>query len=63
KYEESLNYYMKANQIKPKNAGILLGLGQVCVSLNNYEESLNYYRKANQIEPQNVDILLCLGQT
>ena len=61
--EKAKDYYLKAYNIKQKDASALLGLGHYYYIKNDYENALNFYQKAYKSDSQNEQIILCLANT
>jgi len=57
KYQEALEYYFNALELKPKSINTLNNIGIVYLNLWDYDKSLEYYFKALEIDSQDVDVL------
>ncbi len=61
RYQEALEYTLKAHQLKPDNPAILDSLGWALYRLGRYEESLKYLSKAATASPD-AEIAAHLGE-
>lgn len=61
RYQEALNYILKAHQKKPDNPAILDSLGWTLYRLGRYEEALKYLLKAASANPD-AEIAAHLGE-
>ena len=61
RYQEAMDYILKAHQLKPDNAAILDSLGWVLYKLGKYQEALKYLHKAAISNPD-AEIAAHLGE-
>ncbi len=61
RYQEALDYILKAHQLKPDNPAILDSLGWVLYRLGKYQEALKYLHKAAIANPD-AEIAAHLGE-
>lgn len=54
-YETALEYYERANEIRPRDANVLFNLGTVLCNLQRYEESVSYFELLLELYPEQVD--------
>ena len=53
--EDALRLYVRALELKPGDAEVLMIAGHICVALNKYEDAKDFYNRALENEPWNAD--------
>ena len=59
--EKAYEYYMKANNIKPKYSPALMGIGHYYFAKKDYNTAYEYYLKAYKYSSSNDYVLICLA--
>lgn len=62
-YQQALEFYDRANKLKPNSFEVLSKLGDVNFDLENYPEAERWYQQALQLKPDAVNVLTDLGST
>ena len=62
KYQESLEFYMKALALTPTDPIVNYNAGNSYFTLKKYNESVTYLKKAVELDPVNVSFLSLLGR-
>ncbi len=53
--EDALRLYVRALELKPEDAEVLMIAGHICVASNKYEDAKDFYNRVLEIEPWNAD--------
>ncbi|MBI1766724.1 MAG: tetratricopeptide repeat protein [Acidobacteria bacterium] len=61
RYEQALEFYGKAQQLKPKEHGLLVALGNANFDLQRYPAAERWYKEALKLKPEDVDARTDLG--
>lgn len=62
-YQQALEFYDRANKLKPNDFEVLASLGNVNFDLEHYPEAERWYQQALQLKPDAVNVLTDLGST
>jgi len=62
-YQQALEFYNRAYQLKPNDFEALTGLGNANYDLDRYAEAEGWYQQALQLKPDAVDVRSDLGST
>lgn len=60
-YERALQYYLKADIIRPDHAWTVRRIALCYRNLKNSERALEYYRRAGRLKPDNLSIQMNIG--
>lgn len=63
RYDQALEFYQKAYQIKKDNLSVLTALGNMSFDLKRYPEAERWYQEALKLNPRDVNIRTDLGLT
>jgi tetratricopeptide (TPR) repeat protein len=61
RYDQAVEFYEKAHQIKPKEHAVLVALGNANFDLQRYPEAERWYKEALKLKPDDVDARTDLG--
>ncbi len=61
RYDQALEFYEKARQIKPKEPAALVALGNTNFDLQRYAVAERWYKEALKLKPEDVDARTDLG--
>jgi tetratricopeptide (TPR) repeat protein len=63
RHDESIEYLMKANQLKPDNYEVIVNLGNENFDANHFEQAEKWYLAALATKPDDVNVRTDLGLT
>ncbi|HKX33297.1 MAG TPA: tetratricopeptide repeat protein [Blastocatellia bacterium] len=63
RHEQALEFYERANKVKPNDLESLVKVANANFDLQRYEESAKWYQKALKVNPKNATVRMDLGLT
>lgn len=63
RYDQAIEYLLKANQLKPDDVDVVAMLGDVNLQAGRFDEALNWYEAALKKKPNEVSLLASLAFT
>jgi tetratricopeptide (TPR) repeat protein len=63
RYDQAIEYLLKANQIRPDNVDAVAMLGDVNLQAGRFDEALNWYQAALKKKPGDVSLLASVAYT
>jgi tetratricopeptide (TPR) repeat protein len=63
KFDKAIEFYQKANQIKPADYQIMVRIGNAYFDSGQFEQAEKWYLKALEIKPEDVNVRTDLGIT
>ena len=63
RYDQAIEYLLKANQIRPDNVETVAMLGDVNLQAGRFDEALNWYQAALKKKPGDVSLLASVAYT
>ncbi len=63
RYDQAIEYLLKANQLKPDDVDTVAMLGDVNLQAGRFDEALNWYEAAVKKKPNDVSLLASLAFT
>ncbi len=61
KYDQAINYYLRAIELSPKCAEYYLGTGYCLHKIERFVEAISMYKKAAELEPNDPTIFTNIG--
>ena len=63
RYDQSIEYLLKANQLKPTDYQTVVNLGMVNLDAGHFETAEKWYRSAMKMKPDDVMVLAGMAET
>ncbi len=60
-FHKAIEYYKKANEMKPEDYRVFLGIGNMYVKMGNYKQAMKYYQEAKDMAGEAPEISLAIG--